>query len=335
MRRLVALLLGLSLPAWSNEPPTRAPPAAHRLQEYAAFNAQPASEELCRTRRGVPVAAVEREQAKCARLPPVPRERCIKAIEAHSSGLCSQLVAQRAVRFDGDLHTLQNWAQLDAVFEAAHPSRFVFLAADVEGPRRTVKRGEVALVFEHATRGETATLVTPDREFLEVKAELVSGTRLAGAPMSTVTAATVTVLQQARSGAPFVACSAIDEDVSEFPLGHEDALLGLLEPADPRFVQLTRINQAFQACFDGQLQKLDPDSRAGSYDLVTTDRASGKVVKVEGFAEVVQRKACAACKCGAARQQRRAVVRELCKAPREAELTRVKKLVARLDAAGP
>lgn len=106
-----------------------------------------------------------------------------------------------------------------------------------------------------------------------------------------------------------------------------------LASSNERIAKYAARKRAANECFDKTWSKLDPDSVANRYDLVSFDK-QGKVSKIEDYGEKIQRKVDRACKLDALMKERAAIRVEQKKALTRAAEERLEAVRRRFAAAG-
>jgi hypothetical protein len=104
--------------------------------------------------------------------------------------------------------------------------------------------------------------------------------------------------------------------------------LKVLDPADPLVVAYNDAEARFGDCFDAALDRLDPSGEASRFVVVRGRLGSPE--RIERLTAVLERKACAACGCGALAQKQAALQVKAFAAQRTKAVALVKQAAARL-----
>lgn len=208
-----------------------------------------------------------------------------------------------------------------ALFDAAHPSRFVFAGVDIDKARshygaqsRTVKRGEAMLISAYSSSYITA--FTIDGQLIEVRPEDFVMEPSAKAPPFPIGAGDlpVTIVNPMGEASTIANEPVID---SGLRFTRTPTFLGLFPVDDDRKEKFVAEREKIVGCYEKQMAKLDP----------------GQTQKLESLATVLDRKACGVCKCKAFNEKEAALKASLL-APRQAEqMNTLKPVIEKVTAA--
>lgn len=202
-----------------------------------------------------------------------------------------------------------------ALFNLAHPSRFVFAAVDIDAARsrygqqtRTVKRGEVLLVDR--TNGDLVAAYTIDYQFIEVNSDDLSLDAPATAGLFPFGAADLPITITKPNGETELISNQPVTD-SGMSYGKLPAFFSMMKADDPRKEKAVAAREATVACYDAEMTKVDPQNKRGKFLQETYDPRTGKTQKIESMAAALDRKVCAKCKCKASNEREAKLLREL------------------------
>lgn len=246
--------------------------------------------------------------------------------------------AEPAATFKG--RALNSSARSDdaiALFDAAHPSRFVFAGVDIDKARshygaqsRTVKRGEAMLISGLSSSYITA--FTIDGQLIEVRPEDFLMEPSAKAEPFPLNAGDLPVtIVDAMGEQSTIANQPVTDSGLHFT--RTPTFLGLLPADDERKEKFLAERAKVVGCYEKQMAKLDPDNKRGKFVQETYDAKTGQTQKLESLAAVLDRKACGACKCKAFNAKEAALKSSLL-APRQAEqMNTLKPVIEKITAA--
>ncbi len=206
------------------------------------------------------------------------------------------------------------------LFSQAHPSRFVFLRRDVsEAPRanlnesaapftRMLRKGEAVLATrEGSAVGRSVSIVSIDGNRGVVALEDLSVAPLPGLAPVRLTATDLTVADS--NGKIIAGPQWTYPDATGFFLDEPLAWLDLLNPPEPETSRILDARQKTLACYQKQMERLDPNGKLRRhYDVVTYGRSG--VEKVESAAVNFDRKACSVCGCKTFNNRKVAVMKK-------------------------
>ena len=249
---------------------------------------------------------------------------------------CPGATGDAAVLPDFDFNAVDAHLQVRRFFETVHPSRYRFLTRDavVDG-EVLARRGEVVLVttLSPETRGSVLVL-TLANDWLTVAPTMISATRIKGAKLTTLRQNECVVVGPDATGKQAQLGTRWDAVVDDSPPEGEPAFLQLMDPNDKAYAPFVNANDAFLACYEKTMKRLDPDGTAWRYVRETYVVRTGETLKVEKLDEGLRRQACGTCGCrkfNAARAALAAkVLGPLQKKDLEAHAATVKRIEARL-----
>ncbi|MDP3157912.1 MAG: hypothetical protein Q8N23_34900 [Archangium sp.] len=246
--------------------------------------------------------------------------------------------AEPAATFKG--RALNSSARSDdaiALFNAAHPSRFVFAGVDIDEARshygaqsRTVKRGEAMLI--NAISWSYITAFTIDGQLIEVPPDDFLMEPSAKAKLFPIGAGDlpVTIVNPMGEEATIA-----NEPVTDSGLrfANTPTFLQLFPVDDDRKEKFIAEREKVVGCYEKQMAKLDPDNKRAKFVQETYNAKTGQTQKLESLATVLDRKACGVCKCKAF-NQKEAKLKASLLAPRQAEqMSALKPVIEKITAA--